>query len=103
LSVEAFAEDCARAAVVVSPREAPGACNALLIDRRSWRANGALALRWTIDRFALIPAKAGIQNVWLWVPAFAGTNGSEINTAETARPACPGCVPGWAAGCAPRR
>ena len=28
LSVEAFAEDCARAAVVVSPREAPGDCAA---------------------------------------------------------------------------
>ena len=41
LSVEAFAEDCARAAVVVSAREAPGACTALLIDRKAWRANGA--------------------------------------------------------------
>ncbi len=41
LSVEAFAEDCARAAVVVSAREAPGACAAILIDRKAWRANGA--------------------------------------------------------------
>jgi hypothetical protein len=23
----------------------------------------------------LIPAKAGIQRTWLWVPAFAGTSG----------------------------
>ncbi len=57
LSVEAFAEDCARAAVVVSPRQAPGDCAALLIDRRAWRANGAVALRWTGDRFTLSAAR----------------------------------------------
>jgi competence protein ComEC len=69
LSVEAFAEDCARAAVVVSPREAPGACNALLIDRRSWRANGALALRWTIDRFELKAARPpGYERPWARAP-----------------------------------
>jgi competence protein ComEC len=67
--VEAFAEDCARAAVVVSPREAPGACNALLIDRRSWRANGALALRWTIDRFELKAARPpGYERPWARAP-----------------------------------
>ena len=51
LNVEAFAEDCRRAAVVVSPREAPAACAAMLIDRKVWRAGGAMALRWTGDRF----------------------------------------------------
>jgi competence protein ComEC len=51
LTVEAFAEDCARAAVVVSVREAPGDCAAALIDRRTWRARGATALRWTGNRF----------------------------------------------------
>jgi competence protein ComEC len=45
LSAEAFAEDCARAAVVVSPRQAPGDCAARLVDRRVWRANGASGLR----------------------------------------------------------
>ena len=53
LSVEAFVEDCARAAVVVSPREAQRDCAAVLIDRRAWRANGALSLRWIGDRFEL--------------------------------------------------
>ncbi len=49
---EAFEEDCARAAVVVSPRENPlrrdgdtdGGCKALLIDRPAWRSHGATAL-----------------------------------------------------------
>jgi competence protein ComEC len=45
LSVEAFAEDCARAAVVLCPREAQRDCAAILIDRRAWRANGALDRR----------------------------------------------------------
>jgi competence protein ComEC len=44
LVAEAFEEDCARAAAVVSPQTAPGACGALLIDRPAWRARGATAL-----------------------------------------------------------
>jgi competence protein ComEC len=48
---EAFAEDCARAAVVVSAREAPNTCAATLIDRNVWRAHGAVALRWDGRRF----------------------------------------------------
>ena len=51
LSAEAFAEDCAHAAVVVSPREGPPACAATLIDRNVWRSHGAIALRWSGDRF----------------------------------------------------
>ncbi|HEY1474605.1 MAG TPA: ComEC/Rec2 family competence protein [Pseudolabrys sp.] len=65
LSVDAFAEDCAHAAVVVSPREAPGACDALLVDRKIWRENGALALRWTGDRFQLSAARPpGYERPW---------------------------------------
>ena len=69
LSVEAFAEDCARAAVVVSAREAPGDCAATLIDRRAWRAHGALALRWTGDRFELKAARPpGYERPWARAP-----------------------------------
>src|ERR1019366_2635547 len=69
LSAEAFAEDCARAAVVVSPREAPGDCAATLIDRRAWRAYGAVALRWTIDRFELKAARPpGYERPWARAP-----------------------------------
>lgn len=52
LSPAAFAEDCARAAVVVSRRVAPGACRTTVIDRTVWRARGAIALRWTGRDFA---------------------------------------------------
>jgi competence protein ComEC len=65
LSAEAFAEDCARAAVVISPREAPGGCAATLVDRSIWRADGALTLRWTGDRFAVSAARpAGYERPW---------------------------------------
>jgi hypothetical protein len=45
LGIEAFAEDCARAVVVVSQREAPTGCGATLVDRAVWQTHGAIALR----------------------------------------------------------
>ncbi len=59
LSAEAFEEDCARAAVVASPREAPAACAATLIDRKVWRQSGAMALRWRGDELAISIARPG--------------------------------------------
>ena len=44
-SIEAFEEDCRRAALVVSNRDAPPGCAALVIDRGVWRRSGAMALR----------------------------------------------------------
>ncbi len=41
---DALAEDCVRAALVVTPREAPPQCAATLVDRKFSLANGALAL-----------------------------------------------------------
>ncbi len=38
LAAEAFAEDCARAFIIISPQDAPGDCRALLLDRKVWRA-----------------------------------------------------------------
>lgn len=78
LSVEAFAEDCVRTAVVVSPREAPGACAALLLDRKVWRVNGAMSLRWTGEGFEQQAARpAGYDRPWARAPR---------GTAETASP-----------------
>jgi len=57
LSVEAFAEDCTRAAVVISARESPGPCAGMLVDRKIWRDKGALSLRWIGDRFELSAAR----------------------------------------------
>jgi competence protein ComEC len=88
LSVEAFAEDCARTAVVVSSREAPGDCNATLIDRKAWRANGAIALRWTGDCFELSAARpAGYERPWA-----PGPHSSE-SVPPPIRPAAPDAAP----------
>jgi competence protein ComEC len=73
LSIEAFAEDCARATVVVSAREAPGDCAAILIDRKVWRANGALALRWMGDHFEQSNARPpGHERPWARAPRGVG-------------------------------
>jgi competence protein ComEC len=65
LSPSAFAEDCARAAIVVSRRAAPGPCKARLIDRNVWREQGAIALRRTGAGFARSAARpSGYQRPW---------------------------------------
>ena len=40
----ALADDCARAALVVTPRPPPPACETMVIDRKALRETGALAL-----------------------------------------------------------
>ena len=71
LGTEAFSEDCARAAVVVSAREAPSSvCAATLVDRKVWRTYGAVALRWTGDRFEQTTARpSGLERPWTGTPA----------------------------------
>jgi competence protein ComEC len=44
LRPDAFEEDCAVAALVVTPRDAPPRCAATIIDRATLRARGAMAL-----------------------------------------------------------
>ncbi|MGI8527709.1 MAG: ComEC/Rec2 family competence protein [Pseudolabrys sp.] len=69
LGVEAFEEDCARAAVVVSARTAPGGCAALLVDRDVWRSNGAIALHRLSEGFALTAARpASEERPWSKMP-----------------------------------
>lgn len=45
LRPDAFAEDCMRTALVVTPRDAPPNCAATIVDRNRSRAYGAMALR----------------------------------------------------------
>jgi competence protein ComEC len=45
LRPEAFADDCRRAAVIVTARQAPSGCNALVVDRDKLQKGGATALR----------------------------------------------------------
>ena len=73
LGVEAFSEDCTRAAVVISPREAPSsACAATIVDRQAWRTHGAVALHWTGDHFEQVFARpSGYERPWTRSPVRA--------------------------------
>jgi competence protein ComEC len=45
VAAEAVEEDCRRAAIVVTAKEAPPDCSALVVGRALWRIRGALSLR----------------------------------------------------------
>jgi competence protein ComEC len=53
LRPDAFAEDCSRAVLVVTPRDAPPQCDATIIDRNRLRAHGGMALRRDADRWEI--------------------------------------------------
>jgi len=57
LTPEAFAEDCSRAAVVVTARHAPADCRALVIDRNISRSQAAIALTRRGDAMELTSAR----------------------------------------------
>jgi competence protein ComEC len=57
LTPDAFEEDCVRAALVVTAREAPPHCAATAIDRKVSRASGALALTRAGDRWDMQAAR----------------------------------------------
>lgn len=82
---EALADDCARAALVVTPRQVVShACQSLTIDRNRLRRQGAMALRQTRAGFVVDASRAkGIDRPWS--PAVAGD--SELETALTSSPA----------------
>jgi competence protein ComEC len=85
LSVEAFAEDCARAALVVSPRPFPGAspgdCHALLLDRRTRAGQGAITLYRSGEGFTLRAARPrGYERPW--APAQRETQRAPVRPAS---------------------
>jgi competence protein ComEC len=87
LKVEAFAEDCMRAVVVVSPHEAPASCAATLIDRKVSRAYGAIALRWSGDRFqASLARPPGTDRPWAPAPHRAGISAQSPSPLRDATP-----------------
>ena len=53
LQPDALADDCERAALLVTTRQAPAACGALVVDQDRLRRQGALALRRSRDGFAV--------------------------------------------------
>jgi competence protein ComEC len=92
-AIEGFEEDCRRAAVVVSPRQAQLPCAAKLIDRKVWRARGSIALRWSGDQFVETDAHpAGYDRPWARGPRAAAT--SQQPAAQDATPRQQGLEPG---------
>ena len=57
LQPEALADDCERAALIVTPRQAPAACAASVIDAERLRRQGAMALRRSRDGFVVEAVK----------------------------------------------
>lgn len=83
MTPEALAEDCARAALVVTPREAPPTCQATIIDRNASRANGAMVLSPTGEGWAIAMARPrGQDRPW----ARASQRPGPAPQAGTARP-----------------
>ena len=71
LRPDALADDCERAALLVTARQAPPACGALVVDQDRLRRQGALALRRSRDGFAVEAVKPrGVDRPWS--PAVAG-------------------------------
>lgn len=78
-AAEAFADDCRRATLVLTPRQGPPECGATLIDRKAWREGGALALRRLNDRWEVTAARPnGHDRPW----APAATAGNEVRAAN---------------------
>jgi competence protein ComEC len=71
LAPEAFTEDCARAAAVLSLRDAPPHCAAkTVVDRTIWRQRGAIALRRAGADFIMEAARPpGFDRPWARAPA----------------------------------
>src|SRR5262249_11900117 len=77
-TVEALAEDCRRAAVVVTAHAAPPGCAAFVIDRQVWRRSGAMALRRLGEGFEITAVRRGGYDR-PWAPAVPLTgNGPDI-------------------------
>src|SRR5262249_46966834 len=64
-SAEAFEEDCRKAALVVTARNAPPACAAMIVDRNTVHARGAMALRRNGEGWEMTAARpAGQDRPW---------------------------------------
>jgi competence protein ComEC len=82
LSPAALEEDCRRAALVLSPRQGPPQCEAVLIDRGAWRAGGALALRRVGPGFDMTVARPpGYDRPWTRAPSETGAAPSSVRPA----------------------
>ncbi|MBR1280793.1 ComEC family competence protein [Bradyrhizobium sp. AUGA SZCCT0177] len=76
LRPEALADDCERAALVVTARQAPAACGASVISAERLRRQGAMVLRRSGSGFTIDAVKLrGVDRPWS--PAIAGEGDAE--------------------------
>ncbi len=83
LQPDALADDCERAALIVTARQPPRACTAPVISVDRLRRQGALALRRTRDGFS-IDAVRPQGSDRPWSPAVAGETDAEPNFVASA-------------------
>jgi len=89
LRPDALADDCERAALVVTGRQPPPACPPPVIDLDRLRRQGAMALQRTRNGFAVAAVKPkGVDRPWS--PAVEG--GAENETTLTPHPVAPRAV-----------
>jgi len=90
LSIEAVAEDCARATVVVSSRDVPASgCAAIIVDRQFSRERGAVALHKVGDHFQFAFGRPpGSERPWGGSHMLA-TDGARAATARGSNDATP--------------
>jgi competence protein ComEC len=87
LRSEALADDCARATVVVTARQPPADCAALVIDREQLQGRGTLALRQTSAGFVTEAVRPkGVDRPW--APVAVGNDAPDLVAARPA-PATP--------------
>lgn len=86
LRPEAIADDCDRAALIVTMRQTPSPCRASVIDADRLRRQGALALRATRDGFSVDAVKPrGIDRPWS--PSAGGDSSDGGTIIPVSRPA----------------
>jgi competence protein ComEC len=89
LRPDALSDDCERAALVVTARQAPPSCPSPVMSGERLRSQGAIALRRTRDGFVVDAVRPkGVDRPWS--PAVGGD--TEAETSLAPRPAAPRAV-----------
>jgi len=89
LQPEALADDCERAALLVTTKQVPVACGATIIGLERLRRQGAMALRHTKGGFSVEAARPGGFDR-PWSPAAAGDSETDSTTLTARRSATTG-------------
>jgi competence protein ComEC len=85
-AAEALSDDCDRAVLIVSARQAPRDCAAAVIDRDRLRRQGALALRRNGDRFDVEAVKPrGFDRPWAPAAGDYAADGASLSRPQAAR------------------